>query len=246
MGWSLVRSGVRGFCLIALLTGGCCALWLLVRDPFTDLGQAWIGGGVAGVLALPFTQALTGLCACIVLLGSAWLAGTTSLAVLLAVGQAASRGSTCRLERVLGQLLGRTPVRLFCPALAQRLALAFCGIALGSGLGSGLGSAPAVADSPGDLGSSGDLLDLGGLEVPDRTSGARSGVVFTRVARGDSLWSISTRLLPAGAADADIVAAWQELYRVNREEIGPNPDLIFPGTTLQVPPPADQERKEHP
>jgi len=239
MTWTLVRVSLRGLCLITLLVGGSCGLWLLVQESLTRLVRAWTRGGAAGVLDLPFPQVLTGLCACLVLLGSAWLSATTSLVVLLAIGQAVSRADTTQPRRAR--------VVRFCPQLAQRLALAFCGLALSSlgspgGLGGGPGTvlagAPAMADARSDL------SDLGGLDVPDRTFGGQGGAKTTRVVRGDSLWSICAGLLPTGAADAEITAAWHELYRTNLDVIGPNPDLILPGTTLQVPNLTEHKGKE--
>jgi hypothetical protein len=55
------------------------------------------------------------------------------------------------------------------------------------------------------------------------------------VAAGDSLWSISSRLLGRTAAAADIAAAWPLLWAQNRSLIGPDPDLIHPGTELRIP-----------
>jgi len=238
----LVRVTLRGLCLITLLVGGCGALWLLVHESLTGLARAWIKGGAAGVLELPFPEVLTGLCACLVLLASAWLSGTTSMVVLIAIGQAVSRTATTppRQERLVRS----------CPQLAQRLALAFCGLALSSlssigSVGVTQGTVLSAAASADDART--DLGDLTGLELPDRTSGDQSGTrTMTRVVRGDSLWSICAGLLPTDAADAEIAAAWRELYRSNLESIGPDPDLILPGTTLQVPQLTEHERKELP
>lgn len=55
------------------------------------------------------------------------------------------------------------------------------------------------------------------------------------VAPGESLWSITARLLADGADDAAIARAWPALYRANAETIGPDPWLIRPGTSLVVP-----------
>lgn len=51
----------------------------------------------------------------------------------------------------------------------------------------------------------------------------------------DSLWDIAARQLEPGATNAQIEAAWQRWYAANRDSLGPNPDLIYPGTIL-VPP----------
>ena len=55
------------------------------------------------------------------------------------------------------------------------------------------------------------------------------------VAPGESLWSITTHLLPTGSAPAQIAQDWPALYRANSEAIGADPSLIRPGTVLSVP-----------
>ena len=55
------------------------------------------------------------------------------------------------------------------------------------------------------------------------------------VTPGESLWSITAHLLPAGSSPARIAQAWPALYRANSEEIGAEPSLIRPGAVLSVP-----------
>ena len=55
------------------------------------------------------------------------------------------------------------------------------------------------------------------------------------VTPGESLWSITAHLLPAGSSPARIAQAWPALYRANSEAIGADPSLIRPGTVLSVP-----------
>ena len=55
------------------------------------------------------------------------------------------------------------------------------------------------------------------------------------VTPGESLWSITAHLLPAGSSPARIAQAWPALYRANSEEIGTYPALIRPGAVLSVP-----------
>lgn len=55
------------------------------------------------------------------------------------------------------------------------------------------------------------------------------------VTPGESLWSITAHLLPAGSSPARIAQAWPALYRANSEEIGADPSLIRPGAVLSVP-----------
>lgn len=103
-------------------------------------------------------------------------------------------------------------VRSGLPAPARRAVLVACGVALAGSVASGAGAAPGHGDR---------------LPVPDR---APSHAVAAYVVRpGDSLWSIADRTLPAGAG------AWPRLYAVNRDVIGPDPDLIRPAQRLALP-----------
>jgi hypothetical protein len=89
------------------------------------------------------------------------------------------------------------------------------------------------------------VATLVGLPAPAQaqavsTDGARGaeasparGVV---VHSGDTLWSISQRLLPANATPQQIYTETARIYTLNREQIGPDPNLIFAGQRLSVPP----------
>ena len=52
---------------------------------------------------------------------------------------------------------------------------------------------------------------------------------------GDSLWDITAALLGDSASPDAIAGAWPSLYEANREVIGTDPGLIYPGTALTVP-----------
>lgn len=55
------------------------------------------------------------------------------------------------------------------------------------------------------------------------------------VRRGDTLWSIAEQLL--GTDDPGSVARyWPKIHRANRDVIGPDPSLIYPGQVLHLPP----------
>jgi nucleoid-associated protein YgaU len=80
-----------------------------------------------------------------------------------------------------------------------------------------------------------------GLMVPDRTVD-RSRVAMApdrpavvQVRPGDSLWSLAAEALGPGATDAEIAVAWHSIHLANVGRIGTDPDLIFPGTVLQLP-----------
>ena len=56
------------------------------------------------------------------------------------------------------------------------------------------------------------------------------------VGSGDSLWSISVRRLGPDATPRRILNGVERIYALNRDRIGPDPDLIFVGQELLVPP----------
>lgn len=81
-----------------------------------------------------------------------------------------------------------------------------------------------------------DALD--GLVLPDRPTGAWRNPYAPRavvVQPGDTLWAISARSLPPGAGAAAIAASCARWYDANAAAIGPDPDLLLPGTRLQAP-----------
>ncbi len=55
------------------------------------------------------------------------------------------------------------------------------------------------------------------------------------VQHGESLWLITSSLLGPDATDAQVAAAWPELYEANRNAIGADPSLIHAGLALTVP-----------
>jgi nucleoid-associated protein YgaU len=97
------------------------------------------------------------------------------------------------------------------------------------------------------------FADLTGLPLPDRTTGAAvaaraptalGGAHTVVVHGGDTLWSISARLLGGAATDARVTRTWHRLHRANLARIGPDADLILPGTRLVVPADLPSHRKE--
>jgi nucleoid-associated protein YgaU len=118
---------------------------------------------------------------------------------------------------------------------------------------------PAQAGARGDVPGSARVR----VGVPDRpTSGAatrytdvRSGQPVRVPARvvvkpGDTLWSIAATELGPNATAEDVAARWPAWYDANRQQIGPDPDLIRPGQVLRIPaaatgnpvPPTHQEK----
>ena len=56
------------------------------------------------------------------------------------------------------------------------------------------------------------------------------------IAPGDTLWDIAAaHLQPSQRSSERINRSWRRIYRANRPAIGADPDLIYPGTRLDVP-----------
>jgi hypothetical protein len=69
---------------------------------------------------------------------------------------------------------------------------------------------------------------------PGSSGGAATGYT---VAMGDTLWDIAaTHLGPGERTVLNVHRYWRQVYRTNRRVIGADPDLIHPGTRLDVPP----------
>ena len=183
---------------------------------------------------------------------AAWaLAGALTM-LLFCVGLVA-------LETLVGERLPivRGVAAVGCPQWGRRLALALCGL----GIAAPLASAPALAHDHDGCTSTCPApspaparVGLDGLPMPDLPSIAgqapdlqerrsqRLGVphavedapqVTVRV--GDSLWRIAQRELSGDASDASAAARVDQWYARNRAVIGPDRDLIFPGTELDRP-----------
>jgi nucleoid-associated protein YgaU len=80
---------------------------------------------------------------------------------------------------------------------------------------------------------------LAGLALPERPAG---GVELHQVAVGESLWSIAADVLPEQAGQGLVARTWPQLYRLNLDRIGSDPDLIRPGTSLRLPAPGPVRR----
>ena len=134
--------------------------------------------------------------------------------------------AACAIPGALGGRSGSVTRRLaaaIAPAGWRRAILAACGMAVMA-----LPFA-ASADAGGDGhpgGHNGPRLD--GLPMPERPSGP--SVVVVR--DGDSLWSIAAAALPPAARSRQIARTWPRWYVSNAARIGPDPDLIYPGTAL--------------
>lgn len=140
-------------------------------------------------------------------------------------------------------LTGRRTQWVGAPRWLRCLVALLCGLAV-IGLPAAAHADPTAGRPPGAP----DSPALEGMAVPDlpttaaptpgpraaRTARpARSGRVVV-VARGDTLWAIARDEAPADAGDAAIDRAWRRIWRLNRDEVGPDPDLIHPGQRLEL------------
>jgi nucleoid-associated protein YgaU len=162
-------------------------------------------GGAEGIDHVLVAACTTGLA-----LSLAWLWLVTSLTVAqVAVGSVPRGGGATR-----------------------RLVFLACGVAVTAGT-----TLPAHAAGGGGA----DVLV--GLPLPERavsatttrqprtTAPAATGGTYV-VRPGDSLWSIA-RSHPAPGTDVE--SRWREIWRLNRDVVGADPDLIHPGQALRLP-----------
>lgn len=259
---------VRGLAALVALVGlaGAAVLgaWLLAEDALAVAMERGAHGGLAGLLTLPFADALLALCATVLLGSVGWLLITASLTAV--VHLAAEVVPHSRSVRRLCRATERT-----CPRPVRQVVAAVLGAALSTGMASApaaavAGRSPSVdrgddrVTSRPDTDRAPAILPAGltGLPLPDRTTGSRppspaaqphkgpQGTASVRVRPGQSLWSIAEGLLGAPATDREISHGWQRLHRANSGRIGPDPDLILPGTRLVVPDLTVHHREEPP
>lgn len=130
------------------------------------------------------------------------------------------------------------------PAPVRRLILLACGAALTTGV-----AAPALA-TPGpatdqvdhssrvvisDSSHNSDRAEERARPQPPTARPPLPGAPTHVVQEGDSLWDIAASRLPDGADDTAIAAAWQAIYALNRDVVGPDPDVLQPGQQLELP-----------
>jgi LysM domain len=221
---------IRALSLVAATVAGVGALLKLVRDAVGDLLAEL---DTAGWDQVPLAVVVTALAAAALAACGAWLLVATAAATVEALTGVSS-----------------TALRAVSPHVVRRLVLVSCGLAVGSA--GVLPPAAAAAAEHGHRAGDGSparrsAAAVAGLPLPDRTvGGTGKGETFrvaaveprrsTYVVRpGDSLWGIAKRLVP-GADDTRTDAAWRRIHRANRDLVGPDPDLIIPGTTLRLPP----------
>jgi hypothetical protein len=193
----------------------CLAVWVVTTAVAAAIARLLAPQVAVPPAGHPFADRLVWLCAAAGLAGTAWLwLLTTTVAVEALTGARASSG---------------------VPLPLRRLVFAACGVVLA-------GAAPAVATpvqshtaSHAGAQDPTAALFLAGLPLPDRAEGVVDEVVVVRA--GDTLWALAERSLPPAARAGAVTARWHLIYALNRDRIGPDPDLIQPGQRLRLPPP---------
>ena len=171
-----------------------------------------------------FEQALASLATLILVTISAWIVSCVALSIL-----ATRTGAALRLSRAITpQFLRRA---LFLGAAG---ALAVGPVSASNSPGNGPDGHTTTSTSR--------LLD--GLRLPDRPSEAvrratappeRPRLRTYAVKPGDSLWAIASRDLDPTASPFAVAAEMRRWYEANRDVIGHDPNLIFPGQRLTPP-----------
>lgn len=170
-------------------------------------------------------------------------AGTTDAltrAVLVLAGLLLARAALAPGLRVAGRLpgrLGRASAalgRAVRPGLSRRI--------LAGVLGLGVPTASIAAGLPVASAQAIDRQSTAHPATPPRIGPALPTVPPGTVTRtvivvvpGDTLWDIARRHLPAGASAAQVARDWPRWYAANRAAIGPDPNLLRPGTRLRSP-----------
>jgi nucleoid-associated protein YgaU len=74
------------------------------------------------------------------------------------------------------------------------------------------------------------------VPAPPPVAPTTSAPALVVVVEGDCLWSIAADRLGPDATNPAIDRAWRAIYTANRDAIGDDPNLIFPGLELALPP----------
>ncbi|QWZ06741.1 LysM peptidoglycan-binding domain-containing protein [Nocardioides panacis] len=224
---ALVGTTTRALLLLAGGVAAAVGAWALAAAPLLRVADPLLADGPGALPRLDLPTVLAGGCAAALLACTGWLVATGALLVLARLGRLLAPGSPAWAR------LAETATRA-CPAVARGAVTALLGVAVGAAA-----STPARADVGGQVPGAAGLT---GLALPDRATGAApaagaraTGTGPVLVRPGDSLWSIAEGLLPAGAPDPAVDAGWRALHAANRGRIGPDPDLLRPGTRLVVP-----------
>jgi len=226
-------------------TTGTRTLLVLLAAAALGVVAAWLAGTAGASLArvrapgpAALDDAVLAGAACVGALVALWLCVGTAVSVvgLLRARPTRSRILPASLHQLVGVGLGVALLGVTLPVATSATGPATSGSAPTESSPAVVGSvdpgwAPAVPPPPVRTAAPADPL----VVAAPRAGTAVEETVVVR--RGDTLWDIAARHLPADADDADIAAAWPRWYAANASVIGSDPDLLLPGQLL-VPPDA--------
>lgn len=213
----------------------CLVVWCGATTAFAGTALLTRAGLVDAAVAvdrhqigsLPLDRAVADLAAALLMGCATWLWLLTSYVVVEAAHGRPGRPDEAR----------------WVPVGLRRLVLSACGVAIAGAL-----AQPAVAATGNHLAHPPHSVvhsPVTGLPLPERAAVVRQAAprphhrvhpgLTVVVARGDTLWSLAARDLPANAPDAVVARRWRAIYVANRDRIGPDPDLIVPGLLLRLP-----------
>ncbi len=207
----------RAVLAIAAIGGLVSGAWWATAPAADDI-QTMLATGAAPAGGWTLDQLVVTIAAGALLIVVAVLAALVALNVVGAV--MASRSA--RLDRLAARM---------SPRWLRHCVFACCGFALTA---PAFASAASAHDTDTD-GASGQrhVARLDGLRLPDLPAAPPTHVVTVRP--GDTLWSIAQRGLPPESTDGAIATRVNALYAANRQTIGADANLIFPGQRLTTP-----------
>lgn len=178
--------------------------------------------------------------------------GLSIYLIVIGVVGAIAIGTRWRPAHRLWRLITTTGTRQMIAgglALAVSVPVATSAHAPSAAILSDIGPSAAIALT--DLGAVAEITDIGAAPVQEpRLAAAAPEPAAAElseptadvwlVARGDHLWSIAQETLAdewgRPPREPEVEAYWRRLIDINRSQVGANPDLLFPGQTLTLPP----------
>ena len=246
----------------SITRGRCAAVWagatvvaaalMLGLSPLLVATTKAVGRGNLG--GAGFDTALVWCCATAAAVATCWLWLVATLVTVDAARgvRTARRGVPAGLRRALLALCGAALTSgLAAPALAG--ATAVTGPETQPGPLAGLRLPERVSVTPAvpfgatlrpDAGQAGAVQPVAArpgrrtvqpvAKGPDVTPPSRETTVV--VSPGDTLWDLAAQQLGPHSSIEETAAAWPAIYSLNRDLIGPDPDVLEPGQRLVLPP----------
>jgi hypothetical protein len=217
---------MRRAAALFLLVGGTVVVGLLTHSLLVDSRDP------ARATSASLTDAVATACTAALALSWAWfvLATVTCLVDELTAPSSAAAGEAGPRRAARRQLP---------PSAARRLARVLAGSGLACLAAPCLPAAHALTpvDLPlptRQLGATAGAREDTAPQPPPRRTGTHEDAGSVVVGSGDSLWSIAAARLGPHASTVAVDEEWRRLYARNRSVVGPDPDLIHPGTRLRT------------